>query len=224
MNQNRIAENINEVLERISASAESVGRSGEDISLVVVSKYRSEEEITAAIMGGAVHIGENRVQEAQKKKSLIPESVTFRLIGHLQRNKAAVAVEIFDAIDSVDSIRIAERISEEAVKQGKNIKVLIEVNSSGEESKYGFKPADAADAIEKIKKMPGLIVKGLMTIGPLSENEKEIRKSFAETKKIFDEIKVINKSFSILSMGMSDDYEVAIQEGSTMVRVGRAIF
>lgn len=220
----RIAANIAEVNKRIALAAEKSGRKTEEITLVVVSKYRTEAEIMAAINGGAAHIGENRVQEAQKKIDLIPEGVTFRLIGHLQRNKASVAVEMFDAIDSVDSIRIAEKISEEAVKQNKEMPVLIEVNSSGEESKHGFSPEEIYEAVERITGLPGLMVKGLMTIGPLTDDEKRIRRAFAETKKMFDEIKKSITSFEALSMGMSDDYEVAVQEGSTMVRVGRAIF
>ncbi|HOY65047.1 MAG TPA: YggS family pyridoxal phosphate-dependent enzyme, partial [bacterium] len=139
-------------------------------------------------------------------------------------NKASVAASLFDAIDSVDSLRIAERVSEESLKLGKTMPALIQVNSSGESSKHGFAPEEIEKAADEVAKLEGLSLIGLMTIGPLTDDEGEIRRAFAETRILFDKLRAGRRGFDILSMGMSDDYEAAIEEGSTMARIGRAIF
>jgi len=224
MNEEIIAKNIKEIIAGVSESAGAAGRRAEDVELVVVSKNRTEEELLAAIRGGARHIGENRVQEAEKKRGSIPEEVTFRLIGHLQRNKAAKAIEIFDSVDSVDSIRLAGKLSGELEKINGNMPVLVQINSSGEDTKSGFEPEEAEGALEEIEQMTGLEVKGLMTIGPLTVDESRIRRAFETTRELFERLKAGRDGFDVLSMGMTSDYRIAVEEGSTMIRVGRAVF
>lgn len=219
-----VTENLKRINERISEAAARSGRLPQEITLVAVTKGRSAEEINEVIKAGAVQIGENRIQEAAAKRPLLNGEITFRLIGHLQTNKAAMAVDLFDTVDSIDSVRAALALSRELEKRGGQCPVLVEVNSSGEESKFGLAPDEVEKKVEEIVKLPGLIVKGLMTIGPLTDEEKEIRKAFRETRKLFGKIKINYKSFETLSMGMTDDFEMAIEEGSNMVRIGRAIF
>ncbi len=223
--KNIIAGNINRILEDVADTAARCGRSAGEITLVAVTKMRSEDEVIAVMDAGITNIGENRVKDASEKAHVIREGVTFRLIGHLQTNKAALAVRIFDKIDSVDTVRLAEIISEEALKKGRGpLEILVQVNSSGEESKSGFEPQETADAVAAIALLPGLSVKGLMTIGPLTWDEIEIRKSFQMMNRLFDDIKTGQPGFDTLSMGMSGDYRIAIEEGATMIRVGSAIF
>ncbi len=219
-----VKSNIETIEGRIGAAAGRAGRTPEDISLVVVTKSRTVEEIQAVIDAGAKYIGENRVREAEDKRPLLKGDFTFRMIGHLQRNKAADAVKLFDAIDSVDSIRLAVKLSEELEKCGKTMPVLIEVNSSGEQSKSGFEPEELEKSLEEFFSLGALMPKGLMTIGPLTDDAEEIRAAFRSTRVLFEKIKKGRDDFEILSMGMSDDFEIAIEEGSNMVRIGRAVF
>ena len=205
----------------------AAGRSGREaggIILVVVSKNRTVEEVKAVLEAGVDQIGENRVLEAARKKSAIPERVTYRLIGHLQRNKARQAAALFDAIDSVDSLRIAKKLSEELQAAGKTMPVLMEVNCSGEETKNGFGPGEAEKALIEMEELPGLEIKGLMTIGPLTDDAGTARRVFAGARELHENLHKGRKGFNVLSMGMTDDFEIAIEEGSTMVRVGRAVF
>jgi hypothetical protein len=211
-------------MERFRSAAERAGRDSEDITVVAVSKTRTLEEIRAVVDCGARVVGENRVQEARDKFAGATRDFELHMIGHLQTNKAKLAIELFDMVQSVDSLRIAEELSKEAGKAGRKLEVLLEVNSSGEEQKYGFQPAQVADAGAEIGQLANLRVSGLMTVGPLTEDKNEIRRAFAETYKLFEQMKARASSLSVLSMGMSDDFELAIAEGSTMVRVGRAIF
>ncbi len=224
MDETAIKQNLDEIGEKMSAAAVRSGRKAGDVTLVVVTKTRTVEEIRAVISAGVGHIGENRVQEAETKRSELGEGFTFRMIGHLQRNKAKNAIELFDAIDSVDSIRLAKELSKELQKKDMNMPVLIEVNSSGEDTKFGFEPEEIMRAACEIAVLPGIDLKGLMTIGPLTADEKRIRDSFETTREIFEKIKKKHPAFETLSMGMTDDYETAIEEGSTMVRIGRAVF
>lgn len=219
-----VRKNLNELRERIYARARRSGRSGGDVELVVVSKFRTVEEILAVIDAGVTQIGENRVQEADKKKPELPPNITYRMIGHLQRNKAADALRIFDAVDSVDSLRIGGRLSEEAVKAGKRMPVLVQVNSSKEQTKHGFEPEEIEAAAAELSGMPGIEIRGMMTIGPLTDDENELRRAFETTRKLFESIRKGMPGFETLSMGMTDDFETAIEEGSNMVRIGRAVF
>ncbi|HOO57530.1 MAG TPA: YggS family pyridoxal phosphate-dependent enzyme [bacterium] len=219
-----IKSNIEEIKQRIADAAVVSGRSCDEITLVVVSKYRPIEEIREVIDSGIKNIGENRVQDAMEKKPALVGDYTFRMIGHLQRNKVADVIKTFDAIDSIDSIRLAVKVSEEAEKAGVVVPVLVQVNSSGEESKFGFSPGEMVEAVDRISDLPALDIRGIMTIGPLSSDENEIEKSFDMTREIFEKIREGRSGFETLSMGMTDDFELAIKKGSNMVRIGRAIF
>ena len=196
------------------------------INIVVVTKTRSPEEIQEAIAAGATSIGENRVQEAEQKFSKIQniEKTEKRLIGRLQSNKAKKAVKIFDTIDSVDSLKLSKKISKAAEDLGKTQRVLLQINSSGENTKAGFSFNSKKEILECIN-MPGIKVEGLMTMGPNTKEVELIAKSFQKTKKLFDELnKLENVKMKTLSMGMSGDYLIAVREGSTSIRVGTAIF
>jgi PLP dependent protein len=216
--------NLKELRERISAAALLAGGNGSDIAFVAVSKFRSVEEIRVVIGAGVTQIGENRVQEAAKKRPDLPKGFVYRMIGHLQSNKAGDAARIFDTVDSVDSVRVGAKISEEAVKAGKVIPVLLEVNSSGEGAKFGFEPAAVEAAADALSGLPGIGLCGLMTIGPLTGDEGAVRLAFEMTRKLFETVRGGREGFETLSMGMTDDFEAAIEEGSNMVRIGRAVF
>ena len=198
----------------------------QNIKIVVVTKTRTPKEIEEAIAAGARFIGENRVQEAENKFSKIKniDLVEKRLIGSLQTNKVNKAVKLFDVIDSVDSLRLANKISKAAQRQHKKQRVLIQVNSSGETTKAGFNLKDKKSIIECIKN-EGILVEGLMTMGPNTQQIKKIERAFINTKNLFDEINnEIKTKMTTLSMGMSGDFKVAITSGSTSIRVGTAIF
>jgi hypothetical protein len=220
-----IAENIALVKSRIAEAAKRVGRNPSDIKLVAATKDVPVELIREAIKEGITDIGENRVQEAREKfDHLKGLPITWHMIGHLQTNKVKHALEMFSVIQSVDSEKLAKEISDKA--RG-NIEIFIEVNTSGEESKFGAAPAEAVELAQLISKLPNMRLTGLMTVGPLTSDEKAVRKSFQLLKSLSDQIKGLNLpqvELKYLSMGMSDDYEIAIEEGSNLVRIGRAIF
>ena len=198
----------------------------QNIKIVVVTKTRTPKEIEEAIAAGARFIGENRVQEAENKFSKIKniDLVEKRLIGRLQTNKVNKAVKLFDVIDSVDSLRLANKISEAAQRQHKKQRVLIQINSSSETAKAGFSLKDKKSIVECIKN-EGILVEGLMTMGPNTQQIKKIERAFIDTKNLFDEINnEIKTKMTTLSMGMSGDFKVAIKSGSTSIRVGTAIF
>ena len=198
----------------------------QNIKIVVVTKTRTPKEIEEAIAAGARFIGENRVQEAENKFSKIKniDLVEKRLIGSLQTNKVNKAVKLFDVIDSVDSLRLASKISKAAQRQHKKQRVLVQVNSSGETTKAGFNLKDKKSIIECIKN-EGILVEGLMTMGPNTQQIKKTERAFINTKNLFDEINnEIKTKMTTLSMGMSGDFKVAITSGSTSIRVGTAIF
>jgi pyridoxal phosphate enzyme (YggS family) len=222
-----ISENIRTVRNRIEKAAARAGRSADEIRLVAVSKTVEPERINQAIHCGIDTIGENRVQEAEKKFKEITEPVKKHLVGHLQTNKAKKAVELFDFIQSVDSLRIAEEVSKRAVEAGKVMEVLVEVNTSCEETKFGMEEDQVVPLIETISELEGIKIKGLMTIGLFSDEPEDTRPCFKRLKELFDRIKsagIQNVEMRYLSMGMTGDFEVAIEEGSNMVRVGTGIF
>jgi len=221
----QIAANITAVREKIALAARRAGRDQGEIMLVAVSKTYPPEAIAAAVEAGVTDIGESRVQEGTDKINSLGPVARWHLIGHLQSNKAARAVGSFDMIQSLDSTAIAEKVSLEAVKLGKTIDCLIEVNSSGEDSKYGFPPDRTIDAADMIARLPGITLRGVMTIGPWTSDEGNIREAFESTRRIFEMMKAkLGDPIGILSMGMSSDYELAVACGSTMVRVGAAVF
>jgi len=220
-----IAENIANVKKRIEVAARRAGRDPASIRLVAATKGVTAEQIREAVNAGITEIGENRVQEAQKKFDILKDlSIRWHMIGHLQTNKVKAALEIFPVIQSVDSVKLAAEISKKAQSQ---IEVFIEVNTSGEESKFGIAPGMVVELARAISGLNELKLTGLMTIGPLTANEESVRKSFRSLAELFKQIKGLNLPHSelkYLSMGMSQDFEAAIEEGSNLVRVGRAIF
>jgi pyridoxal phosphate enzyme (YggS family) len=223
----RIEENLKEIRSRIAKTATKGGRRGEEIRLVAVTKTVEVERIKEAIRCGVEIIGENRIQEAESKFTQIGENVEKHLVGHLQTNKAKRAVELFDLIQSVDSLHIAQEISTRASQIGKVMDVLVEVNTSGEKTKFGVEPEETLSLIEAISKLEKIRVKGLMTIGLFSDNPEDTRPCFMKLKTLFEEIKsanIPNVEMYYLSMGMTSDFEVAIEEGSNMVRIGTGIF
>jgi pyridoxal phosphate enzyme (YggS family) len=222
-----IEANIKDIRSRIEKAAKKTGRGAEEIKLVAVSKTVEPERINQAIRCGIDIIGENRVQEAEGKFKEITEEVEKHLVGHLQTNKAKKAVELFDFIQSIDSERIAKEVSKRASEMGKVMDVLVEVNTSAEETKFGIEPNQALPFIETLSGLESIKIKGLMTIGLFTDNPEETRPCFKKLKELFERIKsanVPNVEIRYLSMGMTSDFEVAIEEGSNMVRVGTGIF
>jgi len=222
-----IKENLERIREKIRVKSELVGRDPQEITLVAVSKTIEADKIEEAIAAGVNIIGESRIQEAKEKYEKVKSKIIWHLVGHLQRNKAKDAVKIFDLIHSVDSAKLAKEIDKQARKAGKIQKILIEANVSGEESKYGLSPEGVITFLQEINGLPNIKVKGLMTMAPLYENPEDCRPYFRKLKELVEEVKaenIKNVEMVYLSMGMSNDFEVAIEEGSNMVRIGRAIF
>jgi pyridoxal phosphate enzyme (YggS family) len=219
-----IIENLNNIKKSIAEASQKAGIS-KDIRIVASTKGVSADSIKEAIQAGITDIGENRVQEAAEKyPALSGQPVTWHMIGHLQTNKVKQALEIFSVIQSVDSLKLAKEISRLAKN---SIKIFIEVNTSGEESKYGVAPDKAIELAREVSSLPNITIAGLMTIGPNTGMEEDIRMSFRMLKGIFKSIKELNLpsiQLEYLSMGMSSDYRLAVEEGSNMVRIGRAIF
>lgn len=215
------------VSEDVARVASECGRTAEEITIVAVSKTRSLAEVLEVVQHGFGDIGESRVQETEKKFATGKPKCRLHLIGHLQRNKVRKAVALFDMIQSVDSIRLAEKIDEESGEAGKRMPVLLEVNTSGEEQKFGFSETEARIAADKIGMMKHLSLDGLMTVGPLTDDANLIRASFGRLRRLLETLKTQQAEpagFRILSMGMSDDYQLAIQEGANLLRIGTALF
>ena len=220
-----IADNLKDVTLRISKSCEKAGRSQSSVKLICVTKEADVGNIEEALALGVTDIGENRVQDAVIKHRAIGNRVKWHLIGHLQTNKTRDAVRIFSLIHSVDSVRLAQEIQKCAQKLGKRQDVLIEVNTSGEESKFGIAPGDVSKFFKEVLLYPNINILGLMTIAPEVKNPEEVRPYFRKLRELRDELNTIhNTQYTMLSMGMTNDFEAAIEEGTTMVRIGRAIF
>jgi len=214
-----IARNITEVRERIAHAAARAGRSPDEITIIAVTKYVDDSAIQQAVEAGIKHFGENRVQEAERKILRLPGSglcPTWHMIGHLQRNKVQTALKIFDIIHSIDSVRLAQAISAQAERI---LPVLLQVNIAGEKTKGGFQRDELSEAVAEISRLPNLSLKGLMTIAPLVDDPEEVRPVFKELRELRDSFEMEH-----LSMGMSNDFEIAVEEGATMVRLGRIIF
>lgn len=217
--------NIGRIKERIKNAALKSDRHPDEIALVAVSKTFPAEAIRAAVKHGLTDIGESRIQEAEPKLSSLGNIARWHMIGHLQSNKAKKAATLFDMIQSIDSIKLAETVNRHAGNLGRKIDCLLEVNSSGEEAKYGFRAEEIPSTIKAVKDFENINLCGLMTIGPFVDDDKPIRNTFRITKELYIEGREkVGDSFSVLSMGMSDDFEIAIEEGSNMVRIGTAIF
>ncbi len=218
--------NYAEVLATLSAACEKSGREVNDIILLAATKTVDSDTVNYAVEKGISHIGENKVQELlSKDEKILPCHRHF--IGHLQTNKVKDIIGRVEMIHSVDSLKLAREISKQAVKHKKQIKVLLEINIGGEESKWGFTPDGAETAVTEISKLEGIKVSGLMAIPPICENPEDNRKYFKEMYKLFIDIgdkNIDNSSMDILSMGMSDDFGIAVEEGANLIRLGTALF
>ena len=222
-----VAENYREVDRRVGEACARSGRNRKEVTLIAVSKTKPVELIREAMDAGADVFGENKVQELCDKYEQLPKTLHWHLIGHLQRNKVKYIIDKVDLIHSVDSMRLAEEISKEAEKKQTDVKVLIEVNVAQEESKFGVSVDETEELVREIAKLPRIHVLGLMTIAPNVSDPEENRPVFRTLKKLAVDIKmknIDNVRMDVLSMGMTGDYQVAIEEGATMVRGGTGIF
>ncbi len=225
MDKRRIAANLEEVKARVESRCLANGVDPSRVKIVGITKMFTAETAMEGIKAGLTDLGENRVQEAAKKIPLVIPRPRWHLVGHLQKNKVRKAVEVFDIIESVDSVELAQMISMRACEVGKKMETYLQVNSSYETSKHGIDPGEISDLADKINELPGLIVSGLMTIGPLTDDLDLIKKAFAMTKDLFDKLKArMGGGFEVLSMGMSGDFELALDYGASELRIGTAIF
>ena len=223
----RLEDNYNTVKENIRKACEKAGRPAEEVTLLAVSKTKPVDMLMDVYRAGARDFGENKVQELMDKIPQMPSDIRWHMIGHLQRNKVKYIVDKVWLIHSVDSLRLAEEISREAVKKQVEVNILIEVNVAQEESKFGTTVEETTELIRSIAGLPGVHIKGLMTIAPFVEDPEENRTYFQKLRQLAVDIRnknIDNVSMNILSMGMTGDYMVAAEEGSTIVRVGTGIF
>ncbi|EQB62521.1 MAG: hypothetical protein RBG1_1C00001G0100 [candidate division Zixibacteria bacterium RBG-1] len=222
-----IEENLSRLRAKIFKACEKVKRNPQEIKIVAVTKNVAVEKINEALDCGIEIIGENKVQEAQAKYDQIDKKVLWHLVGHLQTNKVKKALEIFEMIQSVDSLKLAEEIDRRAKEKNEIFPILIEVNTSGEPTKYGVKPEQTENLIREMQKLENLRIRGLMTVGPASDDKQKVRQAFRQLRGIYEKlekVKMSNLELEYLSMGMSSDFEEAIEEGSNMLRIGTAIF
>ena len=222
-----IKQNLAEVEEKICAACKRAGRDRNEVTLIAVSKTKPVEMLEACIESEITVFGENKVQELCEKYEVLPKDLHWHMIGHLQRNKVKYITDKVELIHSVDSFRLAQAISDDAVKKGVNVDILIEVNVGEEDSKFGLKTEETENLVREIAVLPNVFIKGLMTIAPYTEVAEENRTIFRTLKQLSVDIaskNIDNVSMNVLSMGMTGDYEVAIEEGATMVRVGTGIF
>lgn len=222
-----IKENIIDVEAKIKAACERSGRDISKVTLIAVSKTKPVSDISEAYDYGTRDYGENKVQELCDKFPVLPDDIRWHLIGHLQRNKVKYIIDKAYLIHSVDSLRLAEQISSEAVKKSVYVNILIQVNIANEDTKFGLKEEEVISMIREISTLPNIHIKGLMTIAPFTENPEDNRKYFRGIRELSDNIAALNipnVEMTELSMGMTGDYEVAIEEGATLVRVGTGIF
>lgn len=222
-----IRENLDAARHTIEDSCRASERRAEDVTLIAVSKTKPLPMLKAAYDAGVRDFGENKVQELLEKIPELPSDIRWHMIGHLQRNKVKYIVDKVHLIHSVDSLRLAEEISKEALQKNVEVNILIEVNVAEEESKYGVTVSETVSLVEYIAKLPSIHIKGLMTIAPYTENSEENRIYFRKLKQLSVDImskNIDNVCMDILSMGMSGDYSVAVEEGATCVRVGTGIF
>ena len=222
-----VAENLKTIRERVDAACERAGRRPEEVALIAVSKTKPLSMLQEAYEAGARDFGENKVQEILEKYPEMPEDARFHMIGHLQTNKVKQVVGKAVLIHSVDSLHLAEKIEQEAAKRDLTADILLEVNVAREESKFGLMLEEVIPLLEEVKNLPHVRVRGLMIIAPNVENPEENRKHFKKLYQLYVDIKsknIDNGTMSVLSMGMTGDFEVAVEEGATMIRVGTGIF
>lgn len=219
--------NIKNINNKIKLACKKCERDPSEITLVCVTKGVDPFRMSEVLVHGIRDIGENKVQEALKKKNAVLPGFKWHMIGHLQTNKVKDAIGIFDLIHSVDSLDLAKKIDKEAKKQGKTIEVLVQVNTSGEEAKYGIKPEETSLFLREASSLTNIKISGLMTITPLAEDPETVRpylRKLREIKESINQEMIPNMEMKYLSMGMSQDFEIAIQEGANIIRVGTAIF
>ena len=222
-----IKENVEQVRKKIQAACLRSGRDPKEVTLIAVSKTKPVSDIYEAMDTGIVDFGENKVQELTEKYETIKQPLNWHMIGHLQRNKVKYIVDKVKLIHSVDSYRLAEQISKEAVKKNVDVDILIEVNVAEEESKFGMNAEETTRLVQDAAALPGIHVRGLMTVAPFTDDPEDNRGYFRDLKQLavdIDRKNIDNVTMSVLSMGMTGDYEVAIEEGATLVRVGTGIF
>jgi pyridoxal phosphate enzyme (YggS family) len=222
-----IAAQYRKLMSRIAEAAEKSGRLPSAVKMLAASKSQTSESIRAALAAGLSLIGENYVQEAQEKKKIIAETAEWHMIGHLQRNKVKTAVELFDMIETVDSLALARALDQEGKKRGKVVRTLIEINQAGENSKSGIAPQELAPLLAGVANLQHIVVEGLMTVPPMQDDPEGARRYFRALRQLgesFRDFAAGNIRMKELSMGMSDDFVVAIEEGATIVRIGTALF
>ena len=223
-----VGANYRKLVERLASAAATAGRDVQKIRLLAASKSQPVDAIRAALEAGVTLIGENYVKEAEEKKNQLSNAkVEWHMIGHLQRNKAKLAVELFEVVESLDNLALAQELNKEAGKRGKVIRAFIEVNLANEQSKTGIAKGDVADLLKRIAGLGHIRAEGLMTVPPFRENPEEVRPYFRELRDLRDSLSSLNLpnvQLQELSMGMSHDFTVAIEEGATIVRVGTALF
>ena len=219
------SKNSIELRGRILEACELYDRDADDITVVAVTKTHPARIIRTAVAAGYHNIGESRVQEVEAKIVDVGHIARFHLIGHLQTNKARRAVELFNVIQSVDSLKLAEEINRRAAELNRTMECLIEVNCSGESQKFGVPPQDCLELVRRVNDLPNISLTGLMTIGPHVDDPQEIRAAFGRCRELFEQGEnIVGDQFDTLSMGMTDDFPLAIAEGSTMIRIGSALF
>ena len=222
-----LSDRIGELNDRIASACADTGRSVDSVQLVAVTKNHSREMLLEAIEAGLRVFGENRVQEAVEKYHGLLEGIQLHLIGHLQSNKTKFIPGFFSWVESIDSLRIAEALSRRLSDAQSSCSVLLQVNSTGEETKSGFSdPNELLEAADQMRELPGISVRGLMTIGPFTTDSASISRAFEQTRLLYDRLRaqLAGAAIDTLSMGMTDDLEIAIAEGSTEVRIGTALF
>lgn len=222
-----VAANYRRILDRVNEAAAKVGRDPRDIKVLGAAKSQGVALIRAAITAGVSLIGENYVQETQRKKEKLPQTVEWHMIGHLQRNKAKAAVRIFDLIESLDSLTLAEELENAGKQRAKKVRTFVEVNLGGEASKTGIAKQKVAELLHRVSELSYLSVEGLMTVPPFTEDAEEARPYFRELRDLQLELRpqpMPNVAIEELSMGMTHDFTVAIEEGATIVRVGTGLF
>jgi len=220
-----IAENLERVRAQIAQAAAKVNRNADDVELVAISKTHDAAKVREAIEGGQTLFGESRVQEARVKIPELPSNLRWHFVGHLQKNKIRHALPLFELIHSVDSLALAQDVNRVAEEDGLHPRVLLEVNVAGEGSKFGFKPEQLRAEIESLLALPRLSILGLMTIPPLADEAEASRKYFVQLRELRDRLQMeFHVDLAQLSMGMTQDFAAAVEEGATLVRVGTAIF
>jgi PLP dependent protein len=222
-----VAGNYRKIIDHVFEAAAKAGRDGTKIKLLAAAKSQSIDALRTAVAAGVTLVGENYVQEAKEKRQQIKATVEWHMIGHLQRNKTKAAVEVFDVIQSLDNVALARELDKEGSKRGKTIRALVEVNLGGEESKTGIDRNGVAALLEEIAELSNLRIEGLMTVPPFQDDPEKVRPYFRDLRELREELnesRYLNVDLQELSMGMTHDYTVAIEEGATIVRIGTALF